>query len=175
MSNPNYGKIESYSYGIGKGQLNRSAKPVCHVFSYKHVNAISIPKTDSKGNVLFDDTLSTNVSATAVPVVQDVDVTLRTIFQNIQALPEAVRNDFNVIIGANAYEAPMKYATDDPDVFKCVIAWYDIAIGGQSMHRLDIAYAAIESVTLYDTIYHALSSGADCTPNKHKIILPWEV
>lgn len=175
MSNPNYGKIESYSYGIGKGQMNRSTRPICHTFSYKHVNTISLPKRDPKGNELFDDSLSSNISAVSVPVVQNVGLTLRSILQGIEALPENLRNDFNVIVGANAYEAPFKYATDDPDMFKCVIAWYDIARGGQSMNRLDIAYAAIEAVSVYSSIYHDLSKGEDCTPDKHKIILPWEV
>lgn len=174
MSKPNYGKIESYSYGMNRGQSNRSTKPICHVFSYKQVNGIALSKFDSKGNEQFDDTLSTNISTVVVPTVQLNELTVRETLQNIQSLPANLQKDFNLIIGANAYEALMKYATDDPDMFKCVIGWYDLGKGGQSMTRLDISYEAIETISLHHTIYGALSDGPNCTPDKHKLILPWE-
>lgn len=174
VSNPDYAKFESYFCQMKYGARERSIDAMCHICPYDRISAIVLQKINAAGQTQYGDDLTIDVSATSVPVPKAVGLTFRSILQGMSTLPNDQKNGFIISIGTNVFEEVPKYSVADADVLTAVIGWYNIDRGRMSMSKLTLAYDGIDMISVRPEVYRTLSAGSDCTPDKHKLILPWE-
>ena len=174
VSNPDYAKIESYFCQMKYGARERVNDAMCHICPYDRIDAIVLPKVNAAGQTQYGDDLTPDVSTTTVAVPKAVGITTRAVLQGMSTLPANQKNGFIISIGANVFEEVPKYSVADADVLTAVIGWYNIDRGRMTMSKLTVSYDGIDMISVRPEIYRTLSAGSDCTPDKHKLILPWE-